>query len=48
MFEIEGKHILVTGGSSGFGRHFAHLPRQERRKGDAGGAPRRSVGRGVC
>ena len=23
MFEIEGKHILITGASSGFGRHFA-------------------------
>ena len=23
MFEIKGQHILVTGGSSGFGRHFA-------------------------
>ena len=25
MFEINGKHILVTGGSSGFGRHFARF-----------------------
>jgi len=23
VFEIEGKHILITGASSGFGRHFA-------------------------
>ena len=23
MFEVEGRHILITGGSSGFGRHFA-------------------------
>ena len=23
MFDIHGKHILVTGGSSGFGRHFS-------------------------
>ena len=25
MFEINDQHILVTGGSSGFGRHFAHF-----------------------
>ena len=25
MFEIDGKHILITGGSSGFGRHFAQF-----------------------
>lgn len=25
MFEIDGKHILITGGSSGFGRHFARF-----------------------
>ena len=25
MFEIRDRHILVTGGSSGFGRHFARL-----------------------
>jgi NAD(P)-dependent dehydrogenase (short-subunit alcohol dehydrogenase family) len=25
VFEINGKHILVTGGSSGFGRHFARF-----------------------
>jgi NAD(P)-dependent dehydrogenase (short-subunit alcohol dehydrogenase family) len=25
VFEIDGKHILVTGGSSGFGRHFARF-----------------------
>jgi len=25
MVEINGKHILVTGGSSGFGRHFARF-----------------------
>jgi len=25
VFEIDGKHVLVTGGSSGFGRHFARL-----------------------
>lgn len=25
MFEIDGKHVLVTGGSSGFGRHFARF-----------------------
>jgi NAD(P)-dependent dehydrogenase (short-subunit alcohol dehydrogenase family) len=25
VFEIVGKHILVTGGSSGLGRHFAHF-----------------------
>jgi NAD(P)-dependent dehydrogenase (short-subunit alcohol dehydrogenase family) len=24
-FEVENQHILVTGGSSGFGRHFAHF-----------------------
>jgi NAD(P)-dependent dehydrogenase (short-subunit alcohol dehydrogenase family) len=23
LFAIEGKHVLVTGASSGFGRHFA-------------------------
>jgi NAD(P)-dependent dehydrogenase (short-subunit alcohol dehydrogenase family) len=25
VFEIDGKHVLVTGGSSGFGRHFARF-----------------------
>jgi NAD(P)-dependent dehydrogenase (short-subunit alcohol dehydrogenase family) len=25
VFEINGRHILVTGGSSGFGRHFARF-----------------------
>src|SRR5215470_9998279 len=25
MFEVDDRHILVTGGSSGFGRHFARL-----------------------
>ena len=25
MFEINGRHILITGGSSGFGRHFARF-----------------------
>lgn len=25
MFEINGQHILITGGSSGFGRHFARF-----------------------
>src|SRR5215472_13771632 len=25
VFEITNQHILVTGGSSGFGRHFARL-----------------------
>ena len=25
VFEINNQHILVTGGSSGFGRHFAHF-----------------------
>ena len=25
MFEVKDQHILVTGGSSGFGRHFAHF-----------------------
>jgi len=25
VFEINDQHILVTGGSSGFGRHFAHF-----------------------
>jgi NADP-dependent 3-hydroxy acid dehydrogenase YdfG len=25
MFEVKDLHILVTGGSSGFGRHFAHF-----------------------
>lgn len=25
MFDIHGKHILVTGGSSGFGRHFSRF-----------------------
>jgi len=25
VFEINGKHILITGGSSGFGRHFARF-----------------------
>ena len=25
VFEIRDQHILVTGGSSGFGRHFAHF-----------------------
>ena len=25
MFEIDNQHILVTGGSSGFGRHFARF-----------------------
>jgi NAD(P)-dependent dehydrogenase (short-subunit alcohol dehydrogenase family) len=25
VFEVTDQHILVTGGSSGFGRHFAHL-----------------------
>ena len=25
MFEIDGQHVLVTGGSSGFGRHFARV-----------------------
>jgi NADP-dependent 3-hydroxy acid dehydrogenase YdfG len=25
VFEIRGQHILVTGGSSGFGRHFARF-----------------------
>lgn len=25
MFEIDGKHILVTGGSSGFGRHLSRF-----------------------
>ena len=25
MFEIKGQHILVTGGSGGFGRHFARF-----------------------
>ena len=25
MFEVSNQHILVTGGSSGFGRHFARF-----------------------
>ena len=25
VFEVANQHILVTGGSSGFGRHFARL-----------------------
>ena len=25
VFEVTNQHILVTGGSSGFGRHFARL-----------------------
>ena len=25
MFEISGRHVLVTGGSSGLGRHFARF-----------------------
>src|SRR6478735_3756557 len=25
VFEVNNQHILVTGGSSGFGRHFAHF-----------------------
>ena len=25
MFDVNGQHILVTGGSSGTGRHFAHF-----------------------
>jgi NADP-dependent 3-hydroxy acid dehydrogenase YdfG len=25
VFEIKDKHVLVTGGSSGFGRHFARF-----------------------
>jgi NADP-dependent 3-hydroxy acid dehydrogenase YdfG len=25
VFEVRDQHILVTGGSSGFGRHFAHF-----------------------
>jgi NAD(P)-dependent dehydrogenase (short-subunit alcohol dehydrogenase family) len=25
VFEIEGRHVLITGGSSGFGRHFARM-----------------------
>jgi NADP-dependent 3-hydroxy acid dehydrogenase YdfG len=25
VFEVRNQHILVTGGSSGFGRHFAHF-----------------------
>ena len=25
VFEINGRHILITGGSSGFGRHFARF-----------------------
>ena len=25
MFDIRDQHIMVTGGSSGFGRHFAHF-----------------------
>jgi NAD(P)-dependent dehydrogenase (short-subunit alcohol dehydrogenase family) len=25
VFEVKDQHILVTGGSSGFGRHFAHF-----------------------
>ncbi|MBR0801201.1 SDR family oxidoreductase [Bradyrhizobium jicamae] len=25
VFEIDGKHVLITGGSSGFGRHFARF-----------------------
>jgi NADP-dependent 3-hydroxy acid dehydrogenase YdfG len=25
VFEIDDRHILVTGGSSGFGRHFARF-----------------------
>ena len=25
LFEINDQHVLVTGGSSGFGRHFAHV-----------------------
>jgi NAD(P)-dependent dehydrogenase (short-subunit alcohol dehydrogenase family) len=25
LFEINDQHVLVTGGSSGFGRHFAHF-----------------------
>ena len=25
MFEVDDRHILVTGGSSGFGRHFARM-----------------------
>jgi NAD(P)-dependent dehydrogenase (short-subunit alcohol dehydrogenase family) len=25
LFAIEGKHVLVTGASSGFGRHFVHF-----------------------
>jgi NADP-dependent 3-hydroxy acid dehydrogenase YdfG len=25
VFEIDDRHILVTGGSSGFGRHFARM-----------------------
>jgi NADP-dependent 3-hydroxy acid dehydrogenase YdfG len=25
VFEVRNQHILATGGSSGFGRHFAHF-----------------------
>jgi NAD(P)-dependent dehydrogenase (short-subunit alcohol dehydrogenase family) len=25
VFEIDGRHVLITGGSSGFGRHFARM-----------------------
>ena len=25
VFEVTNKHILITGGSSGFGRHFARF-----------------------
>jgi NAD(P)-dependent dehydrogenase (short-subunit alcohol dehydrogenase family) len=42
VFEIDDQHILVTGGSSGFGRHFARLLAGN---GASGGSPRRNSGR---
>ena len=44
MFEISNQHILVTGGSSGFGRHFARFLAEQRRQGHARRAARRSAG----
>ena len=38
MFEINDQHILVTGGSSGFGRHFARFLANSRIAVPVGGA----------
>jgi NAD(P)-dependent dehydrogenase (short-subunit alcohol dehydrogenase family) len=40
VFEINDQHILVTGGSSGFGRHFARFLASNGRQSYARGAPR--------